>query len=119
MKVKINQILMGIDGKTPIIGQKGPLTLRDLSVESLLTPRYDLFDQNKNLVERGDTEAEKTEKYRIFKIIRDRNQVSPLPNDHVNYELSLTVEEIMVIKRAIGKIQPPLIQGQAFEILEG
>ena len=96
MKIKINQNLTGLDGE-PLKGDKGRvLTLRDVFINSVLTP----ID--------GDDDRKKYEKWEIFKKVRDAKE-----------EADLTVEDIAVLKKSIGKIQPPLILGQCFDMIEG
>jgi len=96
MKVKIETALTGIDGVETLKGDKGrPLTIKDIIVNSVLTPLQD------------DDEKKKFEKYEIFKKVRDAKS-----------EVELSIEQIALIKKSIGKIQPPLIMGQCFEILE-
>lgn len=91
MKIKINENLKGIDGENIV----PVMTLKNVCITSILTP-----------VE-GDDEKKKFEKYEIFKKLRDAKE-----------EVTLTAEEITVIKKGIGKLQPPLIMGQCFELLE-
>lgn len=96
MKIKINQPLLGVNNEPikTLPNQAG--TLRDACINSLLV----LMD--------GDTEKQKLERYEVFKKIRDAKT-----------EVELKAEEIVTIKRSIGKHQPPLILGQCFEMLEG
>jgi hypothetical protein len=96
MKIKINQILTGIDGYEPIIEKGKPLTLKDIIISAVLTPMQE------------DDQKRKFEKWDVFKKIRD-----------VQEEVFFTSEEIVLIKSGIGKIHPPLILGQAFEMIEG
>jgi len=100
MKVKINVNLIGVDGKTSLLnmdeaGKK--LTLRDVIYGALLVP------------DEKDQQKEKWEKYEIFKKIRDVK----------GGEVELSAEEITVIKKGLARIHPPLVMGQAFEMLEG
>jgi len=55
-----------------------------------------------------DDQKKKFEKWEIFKKVRA-----------VQEDVFLTSEEIVVIELGMGKIHPPLIFGQAFEMLEG
>jgi hypothetical protein len=96
MKIKINQILTGIDGKSPIIEKGIPLTLKDIIISAVLTPMQD------------DDQKKKFEKWDLFKKVRT-------DEEYVNF----TSEEIVLMKTNIGKIHPPLVMGQAFEMLEG
>lgn len=96
MKIKTNQELFDVDGKTPIKNGDKLLTLRDVCSNAVLSPAS------------KDDEKKKFEKWEIFKILRDAGD-----------EAELTAEQITTIKRGIGEIYPPLILGQAFEMLEG
>lgn len=91
MKIKINENLKGIDGQNIA----PPMTLKNVCITSILTPTE------------GDDEKKKFEKYEIFKKLRDAKE-----------DVTLTAEEIAVVKKGIGKFQPPLILGQCFELLE-
>jgi hypothetical protein len=55
-----------------------------------------------------DTQEDKLKKYIIFKKIRDAKD-----------EVELSLQELTLIKKCIGRINPPLIMGQAFEMLDG
>ena len=96
MKVKINETLKGIDGVKDLLNSetRQSLTLRDVIISSLLPP-----------VE-NDKQEEKWSKYEIFKKVRDAKT-----------EVDLKAEEVVLIKKCIGKFQPPLILGQAFELI--
>lgn len=100
MKVKIDEVLKTADGLTNIRMQDAEvikdLTLRDVCIDSLLIPNQD------------DKEKEKWEKYELFKKVRE-----------AKIEVDLKAEEIVLIKKAIGKSKPQLVMGQAFEMLEG
>jgi len=91
MKIKINTQLTGAEGK--LIDPA--LTLKEVCINSILTPIQE------------DKEKTKLDKYDIFKKLRD-----------AKIEVELKAEEIVVIKKAIGLLQPPLIMGQCFEMLE-
>ena len=95
MKITVTTKLTGIDGKQLSITPNVPLTLKDVCITSILTP-----------VE-GDGEKQKWEKYEIFKKLVEPTTL-----------VELKAEEIAVIKKAIGRMQPPLIMGQCFELLE-
>lgn len=95
MKVKVNNQLKDVEGK-PLQGEKGkPLTMRDVCINSLLTPVQ------------GDDEKAKWEKYEIFKSMRDSKE-----------EVDLKIEQITILKKAVGKVQPPLLMGQIWDMLE-
>lgn len=96
MKVKVNNQLKDVEGK-PLQGDKGKsLTMRDVCINSLLTPVQ------------GDDEKVKWEKYEIFKKLRDAED-----------EVELKLEELNIVKKAVGKIQSQLLMGQVWEMLEG
>jgi hypothetical protein len=95
MRIKINQNLLGLDGREPILDNGKILTLRDVCIAAVLTPVQE------------DDQKKKFEKWDIFKKLRDAKEVA-----------ELTVEEISIIKAGSGKIHPPLILGQCFEMLE-
>ena len=100
MKIELNVQLTGIDGITPIsIDPKNRkvLTLKEVCIQSILAPTQ------------GDTEKTKLEKWDLFKKLRDNKDMELM---------DLKAEEIVLIKKAIGIMQPPLIMGQAFEMLE-
>jgi len=95
MKVKISQTLQDVEGQ-PLKGEKGkPLTMRDVCINSLLTPVQ------------GDEEKAKWEKYEIYKKLRDAKD-----------EVELKSEEITLLKKSVGKIQPPLLMGQVYDMIE-
>jgi len=98
MKVKLNETIKGIDGE-PLVNpdpkHKGEfLTLKNFCINSLLTP-----------VENED-EKKKWEKYELYKRLRDEDEVD------------LKAEDIVLIKKFLGKFQPQLIMGQCFELLD-
>jgi hypothetical protein len=96
MKIKINQKLKDKDGKEIVETPNPALTLRDVSVISILNPKQ------------GDDEQVKAEKYSIWKKLRDSKT-----------EVELTAEEITLLKKCIAYFQPQLIMGQCFEMIEG
>jgi hypothetical protein len=96
MKIKtLNQTILNTDDQ-PILRESGQLRLRDVIENSILAPLE------------GDDEKKKYDRWEIYKLIK-----------HASSEVSLTAEQIATIKKAIGKLQPPLILGQCFEMLEG
>lgn len=123
MKIKINSELKDLDGTSPLPKEpvlsavalfrllpenlqkqvipyfvpkdSAPMTLRDVCTSSILAPLQE------------DDEKVKFNKYEIYKKVRDAKE-----------EVTLTAEEIVVIKKAIGKWQPTLIMGQSFEFIE-
>ena len=96
MKVKINQKLMGSDG-APLEKEKGQaITFKDIAIHSILSPVQ------------GDDEKKKWDKYEIYRKLKDAKD-----------DVELKAEEITILKSAIGKLQPPLVMGQCWEIIEG
>lgn len=98
MKVKVNQELKDVNDLPIKKPEGGNLVLKDVIITSVLTPAQ------------GDDQKVKFDKYEIYKKVKD---------DYVGGEVELTAEEIALIKKCIGQLQPPLILGQAFEMLEG
>lgn len=98
MKIKLKTVLKDVDGVTSLSTGKGKevLILKEVCINSILTPS------------REDREQQKFQKWELFKKIRDCK----------TDEIDLKAEEIVILKRSIGEIQPPLIMGQAFEMLE-
>jgi hypothetical protein len=96
MKVKVDQKLLDAEGKEITAHNKPSMTLRDVIINSILSPTQE------------DDEKKKFEKYEIFKKVRDAK----------NGIAELKAEEIATIKKSIGKLQPPLIMGQCFEMIE-
>jgi len=95
MKIAINQPIIGINGKEIINPDNSKMTLKDVCVQSILTPAE------------GDDEKKKFEKWEIYKKLRNAQT-----------EVELKIEEVGLIKKCIGKLQPPLVMGQCFEMLE-
>ncbi len=98
MKVKVNQELKDVNDLPIKKLEGGNLTLKDVIITSVLSPIQ------------GDDQKVKFDKYEIYKKVKV---------DYVGGEVELTAEEIALIKKCIGQLQPPLILGQAFEMLEG
>jgi hypothetical protein len=95
MKIKINMPMLGVN-LIPIKEDGKIITLGEICIATLLAPVQ------------GDDEKVKLEKWDIYKKFRDCKGDT----------LDLTTEEITLLKRVIGKIQPQLIVGQTFEIIE-
>ena len=98
MKIRIDLIIKKVDGVTPIPNpdvRGAPMTLRDVCINSILT------------LCKSDGERKKRNKWRLFKKLRV-----------VTGEIELTEEEIRIIKKSIARLQPPLVMGQCFEMLE-
>ena len=98
MKVKIDEKLLDVRGKEIVKpGDIEPfMTLRGVCIGSVLHPTTE------------DDEKIKYQRYEIYKKLRD-----------AEIQVELTIEELATIKKCIGQLQPPLIMGQAFEMLEG
>lgn len=98
MKIKINQTLKGVDGKQelPNVDEKRPLTIKDVCISALLTP----ID--------GEDEKSKFSRWEIFKLLREATD-----------QVDLTLEQLSLVKKYVGKFQPPLIMGQVFDLIEG
>ncbi len=95
MKIKINQVLKDVDGTNPIVQKEKVLTLKEICVAAVLTP-----------IE-ADDQKKKFEKWDVYKKLLNANE-----------EAELSIEDLAIIKAAIGKFYPPLIMGQCFEMLE-
>ena len=106
MKIKINQVLLGVDDK-PLTNadDKTNLTLKDICINSLLAPVYD----SNNKPEDG---KKKVEKYEIYKLVKNAKMQDG------SIWVVLTAEQITVIKKCIEEFQPQLILGQCFEMIE-
>lgn len=99
MKVKFNQKVYGVDG-TPLKADKGrDLTLKDVCISSILGPAGTRPDE--------DTDEKKYHRFQIYKKIKDGKD-----------EVDLTANEIVDLKKAIGKHQPSLVMGQCWDYLE-
>jgi hypothetical protein len=95
MKIKINQILVGEDGKTPIQDKDDIFTLKKVCISAVLNPIKD-EDFNK-----------KMEKYVLWKRLLSADE-----------EIELSSEEITLLKQSIDKCFVQLILGQSVELLE-
>lgn len=94
MKINLKVVLKDVDTK-PLKEKDKVVTLKDVCVAAVLTPNQ------------KDDQKTKMEKWDIYKKLRDSEE-----------ECDLQVEEIAVIKTAIGEIYPPLIMGQCFDLIE-
>lgn len=94
MKVKTNVQLKGPDGEI-LKGDGRPLTVGSIAINSLLTPIQ------------SDDEKAKLEKYEVYKKIRDAKT-----------EVDLKIDEVALVKKVVGKVQPQLLMGQIWEELE-
>ena len=99
MQVLMGKIFTDLDGKE-IPSQNGkPATLGGVSVDALLAT----FQDEQNL-----SGEEKLKRWELA--VKIKNGVDPV---------ELSVEEIALIKKLIGKAYGPLISGQAWQMLEG
>lgn len=98
MKVKMDQRILNEEDQPIKVKDKPDLTLRDVCVNSLLSTQQE------------DKEKEKFERYEVFQ------KIKKLDKDGM---VDLKSDEIVIIKKAIGLFQPPLLLGQAFDMLEG
>jgi hypothetical protein len=96
MKIKINQALMDVDGKTPVKEDGKIVTLKEACIGAILAPTKE------------DDQKKKFEKWEVFKKLRDAGE-----------EVDLTADEIAMIEKCSGQIHHPLIYGQCYEMLEG
>jgi hypothetical protein len=97
MKIKLNQEIFDADGKTIPAGTRPKLLLKDICINAVLTPIQ------------TDKPEDKQKKYEIW---RDKLR-------DVKTEVDLTIEEVALIKKCIGMVNPQLIMGQANDMLEG
>lgn len=98
MKINVTQVFKGFEKDIMYLdeAEQKPRTLQFTIIEAVLTPKE------------KDTPQQKMDKYRIFQKIEKANK-----------EIELTAEEITMIKQLIGESKPPLIVGQAWDMLEG
>ena len=89
MKFEINTTLKGIKDE-PL-----QLTVKDVIIQSLLSPVNE------------DKQEEKWHKYEVYKKVKEALD-----------EVELKTEDVTLIKKMIGRFQPPLILGQCYEIIE-
>lgn len=95
MKLKINQVLQGV--QEPLKDEKGNnLTFKLVAINSILRPMQ------------NDDEKVKVNKYEIYEKLRN-----------ANVEVELSVDDITLLKKCIGLVQPQLIVGQCFKMIEG
>ena len=83
MKFEINTTLKGIKDE-PL-----QLTVKDVIIQSLLSPVNE------------DKQEEKWHKYEVYKKVKEALD-----------EVELKTEDVTLIKKMIGRFQPPLILGQ-------
>lgn len=95
MKIKVNEKLKGVNDEFLLDREGRELTLKETIIQSLLSPVQE------------DRQEDKWNKYEIYKKIKNTES-----------DVDLKTEEIAIIKKSIGKFQPPLILGQCFEIIE-
>lgn len=94
MRIKLDEVLKDVDGKTPLKIQDGKtITLKDICIQAILTP------------DEKETPESKYKDYLIYVKL-------------MSEEDDFTIEDIARLKEKIGKIYAPLILGQAWDILE-
>ena len=110
MKVNVTKVLRTLAGdelrnptvrcdKCGYVLEGEPITLRSVCVEALLRPR-----EQQRAALSGE---EKLKRYVLAQKV------------NVEDELDLTAKEIVTLKDTIAEIYPPLVVGQAWQILEG
>ena len=93
MKIKLAAVMTDLFGK-PIKNGEIDFLLSDVCMNALLSP---------------DDEKEPEEKVRRYKLaVKCSNGKDP----------ELSVEDIALLKKLIGRVYPPLIVGRAYEILD-
>jgi hypothetical protein len=105
MKIKLDYVFLNVDGdplekrvsdaKKTKETEPEFINLRDIIIDSLLTPIQ------------GDEPDVKYEKYRLFQKIASAEN-----------EADLKLEETLLIKKAVGKLQPQIIMGQVWDLLD-
>jgi hypothetical protein len=99
MLINFTHEIKQLDGKSiPGLGGKEKTTLKDVAVDALLAQ----FQDEQNL-----SGEEKCKRYVLATRI------------YGNDEIELTVEEVALIKKLIGRGFSPLVVGQAYSMLEG
>lgn len=98
MKIHVERTLKTIDGEDLKREDGAILSVREVMLNSLLSP----FPDERNL-----SGEDKVKRYSIAMRI------------HKESEPDLNVEELTLIKQLVGKLYFPLIVGQMWEILEG
>ncbi len=104
LKIKLNQEMQDALGRPVKRGNRPPLTLRDIMIDSVLAIERDPRTGGQV----PEEEKHKLEKYEAFKRIRN-----------IKDEVELKAEVVTLFKKQISKFQPPLIVGQAHEMIEG
>ena len=97
MKVNFGKVLVDFDGAAISAKDKNEAVLRGVAVDALLA----IYQDEQNL-----SGEEKLKRYILAEKVYKK-------------EDDLTVEEIALLKKLIGKAYAPLIVGQAWKILEG
>ena len=94
MKIKINQQLKD-SFDVPLKSDNKIITFKDIAIHSILAPIQ------------GDDEKKKWDKYEIYLKLKEATS-----------EVELKTEQVAILKSAIGKMQPSLVMGQCWEIIE-
>ncbi len=96
MKVNFDKQLVSLDGEVILDTKGNPAVLRGVAIDALLA----VFGDEQNLA--GE---EKLKRYIVAEKV-------------YKHEDDLTVEELALLKKLIGKAYNPLIVGQAWKIIE-
>lgn len=99
MKINFNQEIKTIEGESIAYGKLTITTLKDVTLQALLAVLQD--EQNLG----GE---EKAKRWLLAMRIYSNQE-----------DIDLMAEDVVIIKRLIGKAYGPLFVGQAWEMLEG
>lgn len=110
MNVKLNQPLFLADGKSVLTDNNHVVTLKDVIISCIVTPINRLLDAENNVLERGDNEQIKAEKWKIIKRFQELQDKQD--------EIDFSIDELKIIKDSIAKIQPQLVSGQCIDMLQ-
>jgi len=115
MIVNLKHEILGIDDK-PIINPQTnlPRTLQSVIIGALLFPKGRRNPQTGAIEQPEDTDKEKFEKYELYKRVKAVN----VDVKNADTTIELTAEEISKIKKLIHEIEPQLIMGQCWDMLE-
>ena len=100
MKVAINTQVKDFNGAVVEGSDKKPLEVKALVVSAL------------TVLDQKEADLAGDERYQLYKLAL---KISDCKDDTIN----LTSDEIVIIKRRVGKMYMPLIVGRVFDVLEG
>lgn len=101
MKLDFSQILRDLDGKELVEKPESrPIILRVLAVNALMAT----FEDERNL-----SGEEKVKRYDIAFLVHNSK----------DEPVEMSIEDVALIKRLIGRSYGPLLVGQAWKMLEG